>query len=90
MTNEPRRDRNSTIYLAIESDMHDLVSMAHAACLLLELYDGERRAAGQRNDCSGAELVKFTDQWFSAADFSVHHLSEMAHALKAKYEGQGA
>lgn len=85
MTNEQRRERNSTAYLAMDREINDLVRMARATCLLVELYDEHRRAEAARGDISGAELVKFTDQWFQAADFSVRHLSEMANALMRHY-----
>ncbi|NVN88587.1 MAG: hypothetical protein HXX15_21115 [Rhodopseudomonas sp.] len=81
-----RRERNSKLYLGMESEVYDLSRMAGATLLLLEVYTEERNECAASGQFTGAQLMEHLEPWSDAVDFMMHHLGDMAHQMKRHYE----
>jgi hypothetical protein len=72
-------------WLDIGGDIYSMAQMANAASIVFDTFMEELDGAMAR-EFSPKEVAKHIQTWRGAADFMVHHLDEMATALRTAYE----
>ena len=83
---EKRNEELAAKFLSLDLDIYEVAAMADVTMTLLEQYEKEKISIQKFTAWSGEQVLTHLEAYTHRVSFAVHHLFEMAGALKRKYE----